>query len=97
MDQIIIREEILQEAIRATCTDRNNQYGGPENSFAAVAEFWTAYMHVRGYDVTITAHDAALMLSLLKMARATTSETPKIDTYADLAGYAACAGEIACK
>lgn len=92
----ITRESILQGAIECTCTDRNHQYGGPERSFAAIAEMWTAYMHCKGHDITITAHDAAMMLTLFKAARVTTSETPKADTYTDMAGYAACAGEIAC-
>ena len=90
------RRQILEEAITAVCTDRNHQYGGPEQSFSVIAEMWTAYMRCKGYDITITAHDAALMLAAFKMARAITSENPKTDTYADLAGYAACAGELAC-
>lgn len=92
----INRESILQGAIECTCTDRNNQYGGPERSFAAIAEMWTAYMHCKGHDTTINAHDAAMMLTLFKAARVTTSDSPKADTYVDLAGYASCAGEIAC-
>lgn len=90
------REKILDAANRCVCTDRNHQYGGPERSFTAIAEMWTAYMHCKNHDITITAHDAAMMLALFKAARVTTSETPKADTYTDLAGYAACAGEIAC-
>ena len=90
------RRRILEEATNAVCTDRNHQYGGPEQSFAAIAEMWTAYLHCSGYDITLDAHDAAMMLTLFKAARVTTSDTPKADTYADLAGYAACAGELAC-
>jgi hypothetical protein len=95
-DDQVTRRQILEEAINAVCTDRNNQYGGPEKSFTAVAEMWTAYMHCKGHDITIDAHDAAMMLTLFKAARVTTSDSPKADTYVDLAGYAACAGELAC-
>ena len=90
------RRQILEEAITAVCTDRNHQYGGPEQSFSAIAEMWTAYLRCAGHDIVLFAHDAALMLAAFKLARAITSETPKTDTYADLAGYAACAGELAC-
>ena len=91
------RESILKEAITCTCTDRNLQYGGPESSFPAIAELWTGYLRASGHDITLTAKDAALMLMLFKTARAITSDTPKADTYIDMAGYAACAGEIDCK
>lgn len=91
------RESILREAITCTCTDRNLQYGGPESSFPAIAEMWTGYLRASGHNITLTAKDAALMLMLFKTARAITSETPKADTYIDMAGYAACAGEIDCK
>lgn len=91
------RESILKEAITCTCTDRNLQYGGPETTFPAIAELWTGYLRANGHDITLTAKDTALMLMLFKTARAITSETPKADTYIDMAGYAACAGEIACK
>ena len=36
--------------------------------------------------------DVALMMALLKIARATTSDN--MDNLIDLAGYAACAGEL---
>jgi hypothetical protein len=95
-DDPVTRRQILEEAINAVCTDRNHQYGGPEQSFTAIAEMWTAYLHCKGHDITIDSHDAAMMLTLFKAARVTTSDSPKADTYVDLAGYAACAGELAC-
>ncbi len=95
-DDQVTRRQILEEAITAVCTDRNHQYGGPEQSFSAIAEMWTAYLRCAGHDITLYAHDVALMLAAFKLARAITSKTPKTDTYADIAGYAACAGELAC-
>lgn len=41
----------------------------------------------------ITAKDVAAMMGLLKVARIATGSNP--DSFVDLAGYAACAGEIA--
>ena len=43
----------------------------------------------------ITPKDVATMMALLKVARIATGSNP--DSFVDLAGYAACAGEIATK
>ena len=42
----------------------------------------------------ISALDVSMMMSLLKVARIATGR-PKADNFIDLAGYAACGGEIA--
>ena len=93
----ITREYILREAARIVCGDRNEQYGEPEDSFRAIAEFWETYVREvcvsTGADVCIQAEDVAMMMVLLKVAR--TFSGTKADTYIDIAGYAACAGEIA--
>lgn len=92
------REYTLDEARRAVCTDRNKQYGEPEKSFEAIADLWSAYLTtVFGKRVFMTAQDAATMLILFKVARGATAKTPKPDTFADIAGYAACACECAIK
>lgn len=82
------REEILDAAKRCVCGDREQDYGSPEQNFEKIAEFWSTYM---GYPVV--AHDVAAMLALLKIARITTGHA-KEDNWIDLAGYAACGGEI---
>lgn len=48
---------------------------------------WTVYM-----GTLFTAKDVAMMLALLKVARIHNGD--KMDSFIDLAGYAACAGEI---
>ena len=92
------REEILKEAIKCVCTDRNEQYGEPEDNFSCIAEYWQKYLIDRcvefGADVCITAEDVAVMMMLFKIARYITADTPIVDTFVDIAGYAACAGEI---
>lgn len=89
------REYILREAARIVCGDRNAQYGEPEDSFRAIAEFWETYVREKcvtpGEDVCINAADVAMMMVLLKVAR--TFGGTKADTYIDIAGYAACAAE----
>lgn len=93
----ITREEILRDAIRTVCEDRNTQYGEPEDSFQVIAAFWETYVREgcvsHGADVCIRSEDVAMMMVLLKVARAI--YRTKADTYIDIAGYAACAGEIA--
>ena len=92
----ITREYILKEAARIVCGDRNAQYGEPEDSFRAIAEFWETYVRERcvskGATVCIQEADVAMMMVLLKVAR--TICGTKADTYIDIAGYAACAAEI---
>ena len=85
------RKSILAEAEKCVCTSRQEEYGSIENNFSLIARLWREYLDT---DNPITAHDVAMMMALLKIARIATGK-PKTDNYIDLAGYAACAGEIA--
>lgn len=89
------RATILSTAAEYVCKDRDAQYGSAENNFALIGNFWNSYLSGRETDY-IDAHDVAVMMALLKVARIATGK-PKADNYIDLAGYIACAGEIACK
>lgn len=91
----ITRAEILDAAKNCVCTDRNRQYGEPEDNFTAIADMWTAHLRAKGFTAWLTPIDVALMLAEFKIARALTATNQKADTYIDLAGYAACGGEIA--
>ena len=92
------RREILQAAERCVCGDRDQNYGGPEDSFALIAELWEPIIRTRcvspGTDVAVDAVTVALLMAELKIARATTN-AGHLDSWVDLAGYAACGGEIA--
>lgn len=81
------RAEILEAARVCVCGEREQDYGKPENNFAIIGELWTAYMGVR-----FTPKDVAMLMALLKVARIRAGD--KADSFIDLAGYAACAGEI---
>ena len=83
------RAEILESASTITCQGREEEYGSPENNFGTIAQYWSTYT-----GALITAEDVACMMALLKIARIQSGKT-KDDNYIDLAGYAACAGEIA--
>ena len=81
------RLETLKAAAECVCGSREEDYGSPEDNFSVIAALWTAYT---GTDVT--PKDVAMMMALLKIARAKAGSKP--DTYIDLAGYAACGAEI---
>ena len=82
------RREILQEAEKCVCGHREQDYGSPEDNFSTIANLWKAY---KGTD--FTALDVAMMMSLLKIARIRNGGGSG-DSFVDLAGYAACGGEI---
>ena len=83
------RKEILDTAAKCVLGDREQDYGTPEANFARIADLWNAYI---GGDF-ISPTDVAVMLALLKIARIR-SGNAKDDNWVDLAGYAACGGEI---
>lgn len=82
------RAEILEAARVCVCGEREQDYGTPEDSFALIGKLWAVYM-----GVDFTPKDVAMMMALLKVARIKNGD--KADSFVDLAGYAACAGEIA--
>ena len=84
------RPEILDMAKKCVCGQREQDYGSPENNFERIANLWNAYLGAQ----TVNAVDVAMMLGLLKIARIKTG-TGTSDSFVDLAGYAACGGEIA--
>lgn len=94
------REEILAAAKSCVCGDREQDYGTPENNFTTIGRLWCTYLSAAHPDYAlvflrngITPKDVAAMMALLKVARITTGSS--LDSFVDLAGYAACAGEIA--
>lgn len=97
-NDISIRAAVLDAAKAIVTHDRCEQYGGPEDSFRVIAKMWTAYLQGIGGDFgngdELDEADAAVMMVLLKVARASTAIEPKRDNYIDMAGYAACAAEL---
>ena len=88
------RKEILAAANKVVhAEDMDHDYGSPENNFETIAKLWTAYLDaVFDERLELNARDVAAMMILLKVARAATST--KCDHWVDIAGYAACGGEI---
>lgn len=87
------RAEILAAAERCVCGDREQDYGSPENNFRTIANLWIDYLAAKDEPLAIEAKDVAVMLALLKIARIASGHA-KEDNWVDLAGYAACGGEI---
>lgn len=84
------RADILATASEYVTTDRAATHGDAEDNFRRIADLWNAYMGVDD----ITSIDVAVMLALLKVARIRSNPT-HADNWIDIAGYAACGGEIA--
>lgn len=85
------REKCLREACEIVNGARNQAYGNVEDNFDRIASLWSIYL-----DTAVTPIDVAMMMVLLKTARVSTGPL-HLDNYVDVAGYAACAYEIAAK
>jgi|TARA_R110000823_G_scaffold11710_3_gene39537 hypothetical protein len=76
--------DILKEAM-ATIIVRGEHYGDSDSNLQFIASLWTTYL-----EKTISCKDVALMMVLLKIARAKYPKYLK-DNYVDVCGYAALA------
>lgn len=90
------REEILNKAKQCVCGQREQDYGTPESNFQLIADLWNDYLY-QDFKKVISPTDVAMMMALLKIARIRNGGGTG-DSFVDLAGYAACGGEInSCK
>ena len=80
--------EILSEAKNLVNGDRHKDYGDKVENHNNIAKLWSAYKGIE-----ITAHDVAIMMVLLKIARTKLGAVSR-DTYIDMSAYGAIAGEI---
>ena len=96
----VTRHSILATADGVVNGARAEVYGGPEDSFKLIASFWEPYIAAKcvGSDahVCINPEDVAVLMTLMKTARLASSPNHE-DSWVDLAGYAACGAEIACR
>lgn len=76
-------EDILEEALRITKGDRQNQYGPVDQDFARTAKMWSA---LKGIEFSTT--DIAMFQICIKLSRETHQK--KRDNWTDIAGYARC-------
>ena len=83
------RAEILDTAKGYVTRDRAATHGRAEDQFATIGQLWGALL-----GVPVTPAKVALMMAGLKLVRAWGNPAHE-DNFIDLAGYAACGGEIA--
>lgn len=97
--ETMARREVLEQAIKTICHDRQDQYGEPENNLLIIASLWNTYLLAAGIidpaedAPVIKPKDVAAMMALLKLARIATGSS-KADNWIDLAGYAGIGGEV---
>ena len=80
--------QFLNQASVLVKGQRETDYGDKVENHNNIAKLWSAYT-----DTDISAHDVAIMMSLLKIARTKLGAVSK-DTYIDMSAYGAIAGEI---
>lgn len=83
------RAKILDAAIEAVTKDRAATHGGLESSFGQIAAIWSVRL-----GVTVTPAQVAIMMIDLKTVRGW-GNPGHLDNWVDMAGYAACGGELA--
>ena len=84
-----VRTEILADANEILNGDREAEYGKPEDNFKRIAELWSVVL-----ETEVEPYQVALCMALLKAARLVNTPMHK-DSYVDMAGYVALAGELA--
>ena len=82
------RKETLEKAYKCVASQREQDYGRPEDSLGRIAALWTAY-----YGSKFSPVDVAMMMALLKVARIKGRHATE-DSFVDIAGYAAIGCEV---
>jgi hypothetical protein len=85
----LTRTDILDQAKQAVTVDRAATHGDAKQTFGRIAALWSARL-----GIMITPAQTAIMLIDLKTARAW-GNPAHMDSWVDMAGYAACGGELA--
>ena len=83
------RADILDTAKEYVTKDRAATHGDAERNFGLIAAYWSAHLNRN-----IKPHDVAVMMTLLKLARAR-SNPKHTDNWIDGCGYLAWGGEAA--
>lgn len=91
--QATMRQKILHEAEICVMKNRNSVYGSPEDNFKNTADLINAQFSHKLKE-NFSPSDVAILMICLKMARLKTTPS-HLDTWVDVAGYAACGAECA--
>jgi len=90
--ETVLRQKILDEALKKIEGERHEEYGDAAENFDRIAVYWNAHLGLNNF---ITPRDVAAMMVLLKISRLHGDGPKDVDTYIDICGYAAIGGEIA--
>ena len=85
------RQDVLLKAGNLIDGDRHEEYGEAKDNFALIAKYWNGHLGLVDF---ITVRDVAMMMALMKIARTHGDGRKSRDTFVDICGYAALAGEI---
>lgn len=91
------KADLLKEAL-GIVEKRGLSYGKPENNFARISQLWSIYFGMREATTregmyVVDETDVAILMVLMKVARL--MERPdNLDSWLDIAGYAACGAEV---
>lgn len=85
------RQDVLLKAGNLIDGDRHEEYGEAKDNFALIANYWNGHLGLVDF---ITVRDVAIMMTLMKIARTHGDGRKSRDTFVDICGYAALAGEI---
>ena len=88
-----LRAEVLEEAKKCVCQDRQNTYGDAEDNFADIAKVWSVLLSDK-LRTDFDALDVAQMSAAVKLCRLKGNKLHR-DSWVDTAGYSACGGGIA--
>ena len=84
------------DKVKDIVAEREGQHGKPTDTFKAIAATWSVYLTaIVGAPVMLREEDVAMMMVELKVQRFAGGQGTHMDTLLDIAGYAACAGELA--
>ena len=86
------RDKILEQAGNLINGDRAKDYGDAYLNHMRIAAFWNNYLD---HSANIAPTDVAVMMMLVKVARLMSGW--KDDSFVDICGYAALAGEMSTK
>ena len=91
-----VAQQVLNDALRAISTDRPNTHGDARLNFECISDFWNLYdSWLAKMGRKPDASDAAIKMSLFKVARMLTGDRSHADHYVDEIGYAALAASLA--
>lgn len=83
-------EDILEEALRLTKGDRQNQYGPPDQDFRRTAVMWEQLFQPFIEDGVLKLPPRAVAMAMIALKLSRETHQCKRDSWVDMAGYARC-------